>query len=1251
MNVRSNMTAPAGKYNVNRIDKGDGQDSPPPSQSFLLQSHKTVQLSLKDTAPTSTVIVQDVKSNDDSSPSQLPSLQTNRYPLSVEQGFLQNSSTSQQGPPKICYIPLISSSSDIQASQSMTMGHPQVQINKQASLPLPCHTESRLKPPIYCTGVQSSSTKSMLPPSSKSPGFQSIPAAFRLQTPPKGTRFQLTPLASELQPLQHTTELQISPQTSAFQHLPKTPGLHDATQSHNLHLIPKTLGLQTSLHNPSLQSHLPLPRFQLLHLTTELQPSSYTLRLQPPHQILGLQPPHHIPESQTSPSVPTYQLYPQTSGFQISTYTPGLPTPCTSEVQPLHQSQEFQTPLCGKELQLLKNVGQIKVKGQRKYVCNECGRDCGKRSALEKHVRSHTGERPFPCTTCRISFKTQSNLYKHNRTQSHFHNCQLSAELERSNKPELRANSSSASQMKKRCPCESIDQEAKGNCNIHQFVANSTNVSEVKHKEFTNVTQQHTFWSRVHATGKREEHTMDGEKQDNVQVHLGHMGSRHLVLQRQQATYFSKQWVHNSSSSSIQTNESTDSGYFSHSDSPDQPLLSTGSLQSLQRQSTDTNQQLSCVRQSVLGSAMDHVDEQGVHRTPRRMQELEEWISKLISENKAVVDDKHLETVRPRKMLNSKQGSIDLPMPYTFKDSFHFDMKSVLVNKRSRAPSSLSAISNQLTQKFHSLPDQVSSTINCLPVIRSNSVPLSKGNLICNKIASSSSYHLQESQRKSTTMQFVTNSQSHSLDLHPMHHRTLVRQTALEGLPVGGLTVEGPNSIVKIKSCDSKVEKFQKHKCKTLGKDNEQKKLKKFSQAKWLVYGEETFRKKYQEPKRATQSAKPLLPSTEHPHSVTTLGKDTSENSHSRPLATPSACKIPVQKHLSDPLPLGSVKVTTYNMPMCQVQFSQRYMGQHSSKQEFPSSCHNAKETKIQLTPDHAWEVSSNKISDLAEMPNTGEGRGKITSSCAAQEIAGDMVNKHSLHQQSLTASSHKGNDTIPVQKYFSHPKLVRQLSILVPEGKTFQEARSQQENNPSDFSLQQSENGILEFRPGRPPRKKPRLKLAGFGELAEKLESRCGLPAGEVLGESSQLVNAFISDTRFEQCQVTKCIKWKEGGSSVEQSLTPTVFSCFTGPDCSKSLTEQQTAVSTYATLDFQSLSEKKSREREAISQKGFATILQTTGNQLIYASKNLHMGQWPALMSTQAKVPHVQKQDFLPKYQLKWTKKESTIPSCPPS
>lgn len=54
-----------------------------------------------------------------------------------------------------------------------------------------------------------------------------------------------------------------------------------------------------------------------------------------------------------------------------------------------------------------------------KYICHYCGRACAKPSVLKKHIRSHTGERPYPCVPCGFSFKTKSNLYKHRKSHTH----------------------------------------------------------------------------------------------------------------------------------------------------------------------------------------------------------------------------------------------------------------------------------------------------------------------------------------------------------------------------------------------------------------------------------------------------------------------------------------------------------------------------------------------------------------------------------------------------------------------------------------------------------------------------------------------------------------------------------------------------------------------------------------------------------------------------------------------------------------
>lgn len=45
--------------------------------------------------------------------------------------------------------------------------------------------------------------------------------------------------------------------------------------------------------------------------------------------------------------------------------------------------------------------------------CTDCGRMVASRSAMESHMRTHTGERPFQCTECGAKFVTKGALKKH----------------------------------------------------------------------------------------------------------------------------------------------------------------------------------------------------------------------------------------------------------------------------------------------------------------------------------------------------------------------------------------------------------------------------------------------------------------------------------------------------------------------------------------------------------------------------------------------------------------------------------------------------------------------------------------------------------------------------------------------------------------------------------------------------------------------------------------------------------------------
>lgn len=48
-----------------------------------------------------------------------------------------------------------------------------------------------------------------------------------------------------------------------------------------------------------------------------------------------------------------------------------------------------------------------------RHRCGYCGKLLGSDSALQIHIRSHTGEKPFTCEVCKSSFSTRGNLKVH----------------------------------------------------------------------------------------------------------------------------------------------------------------------------------------------------------------------------------------------------------------------------------------------------------------------------------------------------------------------------------------------------------------------------------------------------------------------------------------------------------------------------------------------------------------------------------------------------------------------------------------------------------------------------------------------------------------------------------------------------------------------------------------------------------------------------------------------------------------------
>ncbi|KFP89789.1 Zinc finger protein 831, partial [Apaloderma vittatum] len=567
---------------------------------------------------------------------------------------------------------------------------------------------------------------------------------------------------------------------------------------------------------------------------------------------------------------------------------PLVPSEATDQPRPLFQKQLGQTltlnivstlPVLSSPNSCVNasvgNLGKSKKTG--KYICKHCGRDCVKPSVLEKHLRSHTGERPFPCTTCGIAFKTQSNLYKHRRTQTHVNNTRLpsdsdnSGTLEQNEKSPESIASKQGSQLLS-STCEDKGMQTKQMSSETSAVRgtkklpNDLSLPATSNSSFASENQETTnrsFSSKANqGVPEREPLSLSSPAalpngqylRKKMQEQRSPTASKHIQLQRQQATSSEKQWDYKPFDCKLKKCESTDSGYLSRSDSTEQQMASSSPLHSLYEHSTELeNETASSSLRCASGSSAKLDAAEKATALILEKKRLEEHISKLISHNKSVVDDTQLDNVRPRKTVLSKQGSIDLPMPYTYKDSFHFDIRTCEANRKKNillcsAKSTFTPLEKCKPVFFHSVPTQFSTTIDTVPVTRSNSLPFVEGTRMVHDKAGCSkplSLTKQSVNPGAASLLPSNNLAANSVDFPSSHPRALVRQTAVDDLPLSNVADHPPLS-------------EQLERCKKLGageiinaknKKHNQKKLKMFSQEKWQMYGDETFKKIYQKMK------------------------------------------------------------------------------------------------------------------------------------------------------------------------------------------------------------------------------------------------------------------------------------------------------------------------------------------------------------------------------------------------------------------
>ncbi|OXB79282.1 UNVERIFIED_CONTAM: hypothetical protein H355_013203 [Colinus virginianus] len=141
-------------------------------------------------------------------------------------------------------------------------------------------------------------------------------------------------------------------------------------------------------------------------------------------------------------------------------------------------------------------------------------------------------------------------------------------------------------------------------------------------------------------------------------------------------------------------------------------------------------------------------------------------------------------------------------MPYTYKDSFHFDIRTFDTNRKKNhllcsAKSTLAPLEKCKPVFFHSVPTQFSTTIDAVPVTRSNSLPFVEGtrtvhdNAGCSKLLSLTK---QSANTGAAGLLPSNNLVANSVDFPSSHPRALVRQTAVDDLPLSNVADHPPPS-------------------------------------------------------------------------------------------------------------------------------------------------------------------------------------------------------------------------------------------------------------------------------------------------------------------------------------------------------------------------------------------------------------------------------------------------------------------------
>ncbi|XP_066125579.1 transcription factor HIVEP3 [Saccopteryx bilineata] len=409
-----------------------------------------------------------------------------------------------------------------------------------------------------------------------------------------------------------------------------------------------------------------------------------------------------------------------------------------------------------------------------KYICQYCSRPCAKPSVLQKHIRSHTGERPYPCGPCGFSFKTKSNLYKHRKSHAHRIKAGLASGVSgEMYPPGLEMERIPGEEFEEPTEGESTDSEEETGAASahpselspkpkHPLLSSSlySSGSQGSSHERCSLSQSSSAPSLEDPTSFAEpssEHPLSHKPEDT------HTIKQKLALRLSER----KKVIDEQAFLSPGSKGSTESGYFSRSESAEQqvspPNTNARSYAEIifgkcGRIGQRTAMLTATSTQPLLPLSAEDKPSLVPLSVPRT--QVIEHITKLITINEAVVDTSEIDSVKPRRSSLSRRSSMESPKSSLYREPLSSH------SERTKPEQSLLSLQHP------------PSTTPPVPLLRSHSMPSAACTVSTPHHTFRGSYsfddHVTDTEALSRSSQVFTS-----------HPRMLKRQPAIE-LPLGG---------------------------------------------------------------------------------------------------------------------------------------------------------------------------------------------------------------------------------------------------------------------------------------------------------------------------------------------------------------------------------------------------------------------------------------------------------------------------------